>query len=50
MQERCYFCMRCTDEQKNATQIMVKKEDKLYRKTMAEEHYVIVGEPVEFCL
>ena len=29
---------------------MVNKEDKCYRKTIAEEHYVVVGEPEAFYL
>ena len=38
------------DGRKDATQTMVKKEDKLYRKAIIEEHYVLIGEPGELYL
>ena len=38
------------DGRKDATQVMVNKEDKCYRKTIVEEHYVVVGEPGAFYL
>ena len=38
------------DGRKHATQVKVNKEDKCYRKTIVEEHYVVVGEPGAFYL
>ena len=38
------------DGRKNAMQMMVNKEDKCFRKTILEEHYVVVGEPGAFYL
>ena len=38
------------DGRKDATQVMVNKEDKCYRKTIVEEHYAVVGEPGAFYL
>ena len=38
------------DGRKDATQVMVNKENKCYRKTIVEDHYAVVGEPGAFYL